>query len=106
MASMASRMRGSGSSSGPHAGGETLFAAAARKDPATSGYVPLAERMRPHTLEELVGQAHLFGPNKLLSRAIAGDRLPSMILWGPPGVGKTTLGSIVAESTKAEFVLF
>jgi len=62
--------------------------------------------MRPHTLGELVGQAHLFGPNKLLSRAIAGDRLPSMILWGPPGVGKTTLGRIVAESTKAEFVLF
>ncbi|WP_394825838.1 replication-associated recombination protein A [Pendulispora albinea] len=101
---MASRARGSGSSMGT--GGETLFGAAARKDPATSGYVPLAERMRPHTLEELVGQAHLFGPNKLLSRAIAGDRLPSMILWGPPGVGKTTLGRIVAERTKAVFVLF
>jgi len=106
MASMASRPRGSGSSFGSRAGGETLFAAAARKDPSSKGHVPLAERMRPHSLDELVGQAHLFGPNKLLSRAIVGDRLPSMILWGPPGVGKTTLGRIVAEGTKAEFVLF
>ncbi|WP_394836058.1 replication-associated recombination protein A [Pendulispora rubella] len=97
---MASRARGS------HSGGETLFGAAARRDPSAKGHVPLAERMRPHRLEELVGQAHLFGPNKLLTRAIAGDRLPSMILWGPPGVGKTTLGRIVAEGTKAEFVLF
>jgi putative ATPase len=87
-------------------GGETLFAAASRKDPARQGHVPLAERMRPRTLAELVGQAHLFGPSKLLTRAISGDRVPSMILFGPPGVGKTTLGRIVAEGTKAHFVLF
>jgi putative ATPase len=68
--------------------------------------VPLAERMRPRTLQDLVGQAHLFGPEKLLARAIAHDRVPSMILWGPPGVGKTTLGRIVAEQTKAYFVPF
>jgi putative ATPase len=68
--------------------------------------VPLAERMRPRTLAELVGQTHLVGPNKLLAEAIAGDRIPSMILWGPPGVGKTTLGRILAEQTKADFVPF
>lgn len=97
---VASRTRTASSS------GETLFAAAARNDPQRAAHVPLAERMRPRTLADLVGQAHLFGPGKLLSRAIAGDRVPSMILWGPPGVGKTTLGRIVAESTKAHFVLF
>jgi putative ATPase len=62
--------------------------------------------MRPRTLADLVGQGHLFGPNKLLADAIAGDHVPSMILWGPPGVGKTTLGRIIAEQTKAEFVPF
>jgi putative ATPase len=62
--------------------------------------------MRPRTLEELVGQTHLVGPNKLLARAIAKDRVPSMILWGPPGVGKTTLGRILAGETRAFFVLF
>ncbi len=81
--------------------GETLFGAVLRKD-----HVPLAERMRPRTLTDLVGQAHLFGSDKLLARAIASDRVPSMILWGPPGVGKTTLGRIVAEQTKAHFVPF
>jgi putative ATPase len=73
---------------------------------ARGGDVPLAERMRPRTLADLVGQAHLFGSEKLLARAIASDRVPSMILWGPPGVGKTTLGRIVAEQTKAHFVPF
>ena len=86
--------------------GDTLFAAAARRDPVRAGQVPLAERMRPKTLAELVGQTHLFGPNKLLAEAIASDHVPSMILWGPPGVGKTTLGRIIAEQTKAEFVPF
>jgi putative ATPase len=92
--------------------GDTLFGrlgAAARAGGAPTpglAIAPLAERMRPRTLEELVGQAHLFGPEKLLARAIASDRVPSMILWGPPGVGKTTLGRIVAEKTKAHFVPF
>ena len=83
-----------------------MFAAAARHDPVRAGQVPLAERMRPRTLGELVGQTHLFGPTKLLADAIASDHVPSMILWGPPGVGKTTLGRIIAEQTKAQFVPF
>jgi len=90
----------------PPRSGETLFAAAARKNPARKDEVPLAERMRPRTIEELVGQAHLAGPGKLLASAIAADRLPSLILWGPPGVGKTTLGRIVAERTRAHFAPF
>ncbi|MGO8994812.1 MAG: replication-associated recombination protein A [Polyangiaceae bacterium] len=86
--------------------GDTLFTAAARRDPARAGAVPLAERMRPQSVADFVGQAHLFGPNKLLARALASDRIPSMILWGPPGVGKTTLGRILAAQTKHRFVPF
>jgi putative ATPase len=85
---------------------ETLFTAAIKRDPARQADVPLAERMRPRRLEEVVGQVHLVGPSKLLARAIATDRVPSMILWGPPGVGKTTLGRVIAEQTKARFVPF
>jgi putative ATPase len=62
--------------------------------------------MRPRTLEELVGQTHIVGPGKLLSDAISGDRVPSMILWGPPGSGKTTLARIVSHTTKSVFVPF
>jgi putative ATPase len=62
--------------------------------------------MRPRTLDEFVGQGHLVGPNKLLARAVAHDRVPSLILWGPPGVGKTTIGRILADQTRAYFVLF
>jgi putative ATPase len=86
--------------------GDTLFTAAARRDPARQAAVPLAERMRPTTLAELAGQAHLVGPNRLLARALESDRIPSMILWGPPGVGKTTLGRVVAARTKSRFVPF
>jgi putative ATPase len=86
--------------------GETLFSSAARRDPARAGAVPLAERMRPRTLAEVAGQAHLVGPGKLLARAIATDRIPSMVLWGPPGVGKTTLGKVLASQTKHRFVPF
>jgi len=86
--------------------GDTLFTAAARRDPERAGAVPLAERMRPRSLADFVGQSHLFGPTKLLTRAIASDRVPSLVLWGPPGVGKTTLGRIVAEQTKQHFVPF
>ncbi len=65
---------------------------------------PLAERLRPRSLGEVLGQRHLLGPGKLLARAIQEDRVPSMILWGPPGCGKTTLARVVAESTRARFV--
>ena len=67
---------------------------------------PLADRMRPVTLEEYVGQAHLLGPGKSLRRQIERDELGSMILWGPPGSGKTTLATIVARKTKSDFVRF
>lgn len=88
-------------------GGEsTLFAAAARRAAVSSGAVPLAERMRPTRIEDYAGQAHLVGAQKLLGSAIAKDRVPSMILWGPPGVGKTTLGRVIAARTKSVFVPF
>ncbi len=64
---------------------------------------PLAVRMRPRTLEEFVGQEHIVGPGKLLRRAIEADRLGSIILWGPPGTGKTSLASVIANRTKSHF---
>ncbi|MDP9473946.1 MAG: replication-associated recombination protein A [Chloroflexota bacterium] len=64
---------------------------------------PLATRMRPRSLDELVGQEHVVGPGTLLRRAIEADKLSSLILWGPPGTGKTTLARIIANSTKAHF---
>lgn len=65
---------------------------------------PLADRLRPEILSDFLGQEEIVGPGKLLSRAIAGDNLPSMIFWGPPGSGKTTLAHIIAKQTKAEFL--
>lgn len=65
---------------------------------------PLAARMRPRDLSEFVGQEHLVGEGKLLRQMIERDQIPSMILWGPPGVGKTTLANVIANLTKAEFV--
>ncbi len=67
---------------------------------------PLAYRMRPRTLEEFAGQEHLIGEGKILRRIIESDRLSSMIFWGPPGVGKTTLARIIALKTKSEFITF
>src|SRR5450631_1185070 len=67
---------------------------------------PLAERLRPRTLEEFAGQQHLLGPGKPLRVQIERDDAASMIFWGPPGVGKTTLAKIVAETTKASFIEF
>jgi putative ATPase len=76
---------------------------------ATSGKVeipedaPLAARMRPRTLDEFVGQEHLLAPGKLLRRAIEADRIQSIILFGPPGTGKTSLATIIANATKSKF---
>jgi putative ATPase len=67
---------------------------------------PLPERLRPRTLDEVVGQRHLLGPGKPLRVMIERDRLPSMILWGPPGVGKTTIARLFAQHSKADFVPF
>src|SRR5512145_1974138 len=66
---------------------------------------PLAARMRPRTLDEYIGQEHIVGEGKLLRRAIEADRLfSSIILWGPPGTGKTTLAQVIANTTKSRFV--
>ena len=65
---------------------------------------PLAARMRPRDLSEFVGQPHLVGEGRMLRRAIDAGQIPSMILWGPPGTGKTTLAAIAAQKAKARFV--
>ncbi|RLB42676.1 MAG: replication-associated recombination protein A [Deltaproteobacteria bacterium] len=67
---------------------------------------PLADRMRPNRIEDVVGQAHLLGDGHILARAIRSDRIPSMILWGPPGTGKTTLAHVIANETNSIFVPF
>ncbi|MBQ6552297.1 MAG: replication-associated recombination protein A [Clostridia bacterium] len=67
---------------------------------------PLPARMRPRTVEEIVGQRHLVGEGKLLRRMIEQDSVSSMIFWGPPGVGKTTLAGVIANQTKAKFINF
>ncbi len=70
------------------------------------GKRPLAERMRPRTLEDYVGQEHILGPGKPLRQQIERDQLTSIILWGPPGVGKTTLAKLIAGVTRCEFIPF
>lgn len=75
-------------------------------EPSAAATAPLAERMRPRSLDELVGQSDLLAPGTPLREAIERDMLQSIILWGPPGIGKTTLARIIAETTKARFVSF
>jgi putative ATPase len=75
-------------------------------DASPQGRRPLADRMRPDTLEEFVGQVHILGPGKPMRRQIERDEVASMILWGPPGSGKTTLAAIIARRTKTDFVKF
>jgi len=79
---------------------------APRKEELFRKEAPLADRMRPRTLGEFVGQEHLLGEGKVLRLAIESDQLPSMILWGPPGSGKTTLAMIIASTTGAQFLSF
>ncbi len=74
--------------------------------PATDKSAPLAERMRPRTLDEFVGQEALIAPGRPLREAIDHDRLRSIILWGPPGTGKTTLARVIANVTRAHFIAF
>ena len=67
---------------------------------------PLADRLRPQNLDEFVGQRHLLGQGKILRKLIESDQIHSMIFWGPPGVGKTTLAKIIAGKTKSSFLEF
>ncbi len=85
---------------------QSLFGAdnAAKKNTPISSGEPLAARMRPRTLEEIVGQEQILAPGRILRRSIEGDAITSMILWGPPGSGKTTLAEVIAHHTHAHFV--
>jgi putative ATPase len=84
----------------------SLFAPIPNQDSSAPGARPLADRMRPRTLDEFVGQEHLVGPGKPLRVQIDRDDPGSMIFWGPPGTGKTTLAKIIASATKADFIEF
>src|SRR5678810_224017 len=68
-----------------------------------NSFVPLAERIRPSSLDELIGQTHLTGKKSILRTAIENGKIPSMILWGPPGTGKTTIANIIANTLRAPF---
>ena len=89
---------------------ESLFGAEAQKNKVAASSTldtskePLAARMRPRTLDEIIGQEQILGPGKILRRSIEGDKVSSMILWGPPGSGKTTLAEVIALHTHAHFV--
>lgn len=81
----------------------TLFAGAEKKNKIL---IPMAERMRPRTIGDVLGQPHIVGEGKLLTNAILADQIPSMILWGPPGAGKTSIARIIAAQSRSRFVPF
>ena len=81
-----------------------LFTGLTEPETALAAGSPLAARMRPRDLDEYVGQSHLVGPGRILRRAIDAGQLPSMVFWGPPGTGKTTLAAIAARRAKAQFM--
>jgi putative ATPase len=83
-----------------------LFQAMKKKTEEKQDFVPLADRMRPDRLEDFVGQEHLLAPGRFLRSLIEKDQLQSLIFWGPPGTGKTTLASIIARSTQSHFLAF
>src|SRR5579862_2616058 len=84
----------------------SLFAKLEPEEGSGAANQPLAERMRPRTLDEFTGQEALLGPGKPLRTQIEHDDIGSMILWGPPGCGKTTLARVIARMTRSEFVAF
>lgn len=84
----------------------TLFDSFNKSDKSFTGYAPMADRMRPSKLEDFAGQDHLVGQGKVLRQIIENDKLYSMIFWGPPGSGKTTVARIIAANTKNKFISF
>ena len=84
----------------------TLFDNIDRKSTRSGSYSPLADRIRPTSLDDFVGQEHLFGKDKILRKIIESDNLTSMIFWGPPGSGKTTVAGIIKEKTSNKFLSF
>jgi len=84
----------------------SLFSKLPQAEAESSAHQPLAERMRPRTLDEFIGQEKLLGPGKPLRQQIENDSITSMLLWGPPGCGKTTLARLIARLTRSEFVAF
>src|SRR5688572_10472721 len=87
-------------------GQPTLLARAVERGALGGAPAPLAERMRPRSIDEAVGQEQLLERGKPLREAIESDRMPSIVLWGPPGSGKTTLANVIATRTRTEFVAF
>src|SRR4030043_1688891 len=83
-----------------------LFAKIGKRETAPLEFIPLADRLRPERLDDFVGQEHLLGPGRFLRNLIEKDQLQSLIFWGPPGTGKTTLASIIARSTRSHFLTF
>src|SRR5260221_12158183 len=100
---MSSNVPGKRRTKNPSQYDDNLFSFAEERTTRTSK-VPLADRMRPRNFAEFVGQEHIVGKGRLLRRAIEADELTSIILWGPPGTGKTTIANIIAHETKSVFV--